>query len=103
MKVAGRGAQVIVLSHDATFLKQVWDKSPTAERVSLTIADHRVQGSKITPIDLEKACQGRTATDIDDLQTYLMAGVGNLLDIVRKMRVVLETYCWTTYPTSFQA
>ena len=94
---------MIVLSHDATFLKQVWDKAPAAERISLTIADHRAQGSKLMPIDLEKACQGRTATDIDDLQTYLTTGAGNLLDIIRKMRVVLETYCCTTYPTCFQA
>jgi wobble nucleotide-excising tRNase len=103
MKVAGKCAQVIVLSHDATFLKQVWDKSPTAGRVALTIADHRAQGSKIMPVDLEHACRGRTATDIDDLQTYLTSGAGGLLDIIRKMRVVLETHCRTTYPGSFQA
>ncbi|SFQ78928.1 AAA family ATPase [Donghicola eburneus] len=103
MKVAGKCAQVIVLSHDATFLKQVWDKSPAAERVALTIADHRAQGSKIMPVDLEHACRGRTATDIDDLQTYLSTGAGNLLDIIRKMRVVLETHCRTTYPGSFLA
>lgn len=103
MKVAGKCAQVIVLSHDATFLKQVWDKSPSAERVALTIADHRAQGSKIMPVDLEHACRGRTATDIDDLQTYLTSGAGGLLDIIRKMRVVLETHCRTTYPGSFLA
>ena len=103
MKVAGRCTQVIVLSHDATFLKQLWDKSPAAERVSLMIADHRSQGSKIMPVDLEKACQGRTATDIDDLQTYLATGAGALIDIIRKMRGVLETYCRTTYSGSFTA
>jgi wobble nucleotide-excising tRNase len=102
-KVAGKCAQVIVLSHDATFLKQVWDKSPAAERVALTIADHRAQGSKIMQVDLEHACRGRTATDIDDLQTYLTTGAGSLLDIIRKMRVVLETHCRTTYPGSFLA
>ncbi|MFN3670393.1 MAG: AAA family ATPase [Bosea sp. (in: a-proteobacteria)] len=103
MKVAGKCAQVIVLSHDATFLKQVWDKSPPSERVSLTIADHRAQGSKIMPVDLDHACRGRTATDIDDLQTYLTTGAGGLLDIIRKMRVVLETHCRTTYSGSFLA
>ncbi len=101
MKVAGTCGQVIVLSHDATFLKQVWDKAPAADRVALTIVDHRAQGSKIMPVDLEKACQGRTATDVDDLQTYLTTGAGALLDVVRKMRVVLETYCRTTYPGCF--
>jgi hypothetical protein len=45
----------------------------------------------------------RTANDIDDLQTYVTNGAGALIDIVRKMRVVLETYCCTTYPTSLQS
>lgn len=101
MKVAGKCAQVIVLSHDATFLKQVWDKSPVAERVALMIADHRTQGSKITRIDLDEACRGRTAEDIDHLQTYLTTGAGVSIDIIRKMRVVLETHCRTTYPSCF--
>ena len=101
MKVAGKCRQVIVLSHDATFLKQIWDKSPLAERAALSLADYRSQGSKITPVDLERACQGRTANDMDDLQAYFVTGAGNRLDIIRKMRVVLETYLRTTYPASF--
>jgi wobble nucleotide-excising tRNase len=100
-RLSGFCEQVIVLSHDATFCKQIWDKSPAGERTALVIADHRAQGSKLLPIDLEKATQGRTATDIDDLQSYLATGAGNLLDVIRKMRVVLETYCRTTYPASF--
>ena len=90
MKLAGIGAQVIVLSHDATFLKQIWDKSGPGDRKALLLADHRAQGTKILPADLEKATQGRTATDIDDLQSFLATGAGNVLDVVRKMRVVLE-------------
>ena len=103
IKVARDCQQVVVLSHDATFLKQIWDKAPTTERVSLTVADQRVLGSKLLPIDLERACQGRTATDIDDLQTFIATGAGALLDLVRKMRVVLETYARTTYPANFEA
>ncbi len=102
-KVGRNCAQIIVLSHDATFLKQVWDKAPAAERVALTLADHRAQGMKIMPVDLERACQGRTATDIDDLLTYLTTGAGAPIDLLRKMRAVLETHCWTTYSTCFQA
>ena len=101
INVAKNCAQVIVLSHDANFLKQVWDKSPASERVSLSITDHRAEGSKILPIDLKRACKGRTAKDIDDLQAFLSTGSGEPLDIIRKMRVVLETYCRTTYPNSF--
>lgn len=101
MRLAGRCAQVIVLSHDAAFLKHLWDRAPAAERTSLVIADQRALGSKIMPVDLEAACRGRTATDMDDLQAFLTTGAGRLLDIIRKMRVVLETYCRTTYPASF--
>lgn len=101
MAVARDCAQVIVLSHDATFLKQVWDKAPHDNRVALGIADHRTQGSKISEVDLERICQGRTATDIDDLQAFMATGAGGLLDLVRKCRVVLETYCKSTYPASF--
>jgi wobble nucleotide-excising tRNase len=103
MAVARDCAQVIVLSHDATFLKQVWDKAPHDSRVAVGIADHRAQGSKMSAIDLERICQGRTATDIDDLQAFMATGAGGLLDLVRKCRVVLETYYKTTYPAAFAA
>jgi hypothetical protein len=94
---------VIVLSHDATFLKQVWDKAPAAERVALAIADHHAQGSKIMPVNLERACDGRTAADIDDLQTYVTSGAGTPRDLIRKLRGVLETHCHITYSAFFQA
>jgi wobble nucleotide-excising tRNase len=103
MKVADKCLQIVVLSHDATFLKQLWDKAAPSERVCVGISDHRSLGSKISEISLDRATQGRTATDIDDLQTYVTNGAGALIDIVRKMRVVLETYCRTTYPASFQS
>jgi wobble nucleotide-excising tRNase len=101
MKAAQSCLQTVVLSHDATFLKQLWDKAPPADRVCVGITDHRSLGSKISVMDLDKATQGRTATDIDDLQTYVTNGSGAVIDIVRKMRVVLETFCRTTYPSSF--
>ena len=102
-KVGKICAQVILLSHDATFLKKVWDKAAADERVALTLADQRAQGVKIMPVELERACQGRTATDIDDLLTFLTTGAGQPPNLIRKMRVVLESYCWTTYPACFQA
>jgi hypothetical protein len=66
VKLASTAAQVIVLSHDATFLKQIWDKSAPGERKALLIADQRAQGSKLLPADLEKATQGRTVEEYSD-------------------------------------
>src|ERR1700722_14399742 len=47
LKIGRRCAQVIVLSHDATFLKQIWEKCEPAERASLALDDHGDDGSKI--------------------------------------------------------
>jgi wobble nucleotide-excising tRNase len=102
IKLAGKCLQVIVLSHDANFLKLTWGKCPPSDRAAVQIADHGQQGSKIIEIDLEKACQGRTATDIDDLQAYVTTSAGQHIDIIRKMRTVLETYMRTTYTSSFE-
>ena len=96
-------AQVIVLSHDAGFLRQVWDKCPTGQRVALQITDHRALGSKIGICNLEEACKGRVASEIDDLLAYLNTGAGKPNDIAKKMRVVLETFCRCAYPNCFDA
>lgn len=92
----GGSAQVIVLSHDPTFLKQIWNKCHSADRVALALANHGQEGTKILRYDLERACQGRTATDTDDLQAFLTHSVGQHIDVIRKMRAVLETYMRST-------
>ncbi len=102
MKIGRTCTQVILMSHDATFLKQLWDKCIPSERAAIGIADHgEQQGSKIVSLDLERATRGRTATDIDHLMTYYNSGVGEALDIIRKMRVVLETFLRTSFPANF--
>ncbi len=95
-------SQVIVLSHDVSFLVELWNKAPSEDRKTLNLVDHRANGSKIMVTDLNNTCKGRTAQDIDDLQSYVTTGTGSPQEIIRKIRVVLESYCWTTYPNSFQ-
>jgi wobble nucleotide-excising tRNase len=94
-------AQVIVLSHDATFLRQVWDKCPPDQRIAIQLTGHRGLGTKIGPCDLDVACKGRVANDTDDLLNFVNTGVGKPHDISRKMRVVLETFCRASYPGFF--
>ena len=52
-------AQVFVLSHDAAFLRQVWDKCADDQRTAIQITDHLALGSKIDSCNLEEACKGR--------------------------------------------
>jgi wobble nucleotide-excising tRNase len=101
-KVGRDCAQVILLSHDVTFLKQVWEKAPASERIALLINDARSLGAKLLPMDIDRACQGRVASEIDDLLTYVTTGAGKPLDLIKKMRIVLETYCRTTFPAYFE-
>ena len=103
IKKLGDGSeQLIVFSHDATFLRQIRDKCNTAECIVLQLADHRSLGMKILACDLDEACRGRAASDLDDLQGYITMGTGRDRDIIRKMRVVLETHCRFTYSGSFE-
>jgi wobble nucleotide-excising tRNase len=101
-KAGDASEQLFVFSHDATFLRQIRDKCNAAECVVLQLADHRSLGVKIMPCDLDEACRGRAASDMDDLQAYVTTGAGKDRDIIRKMRIVLETHCRATYSGSFE-
>ncbi|HYM35849.1 MAG TPA: AAA family ATPase [Steroidobacteraceae bacterium] len=103
MRVARACAQVIVLSHDAQFLKQLWEKCPPAERTAMQFIYHPATGSKIGSFDLDDACRGRAAAELDDLMAFRAAGVGNPREIIKKLRVVLETHFRIAYPGSFVA
>lgn len=103
LAVARAGAQVIVLSHDAHFLKSLWQKSPAAERASAQLIYHQATGTKIQNFDLENACQGRAQQELDDLIAFRRANIGEPRDIIKKLRVVLETHFREMYPAVFDA
>ena len=98
---ANASLQIIVLSHDANFLQQVWNKLPTNERVALQIIFHQATGSKILEFDLEDACRGRARAELDDLLAFRATGAGNLREIIKKLRVVLETFLRSSFPGFF--
>ncbi|MEW6301778.1 MAG: hypothetical protein AB1671_29285, partial [Thermodesulfobacteriota bacterium] len=41
--------------------------------------------------------------EMDDLVAYLASGAGKPRDIIKKMRIILETHCRAAYPGSFVA
>jgi wobble nucleotide-excising tRNase len=102
LRVARRAAQVIVLSHDAGFLKQLWEKCAPESRCAIQISTGPL-GSKIGLFDLDAACRGRAAAELDDLMTFRATGAGNLREIIKKLRVVLETHFRLSYPNAFLA
>ena len=100
-RISERCAQVVVMSHDPRFLLSYWEKCPAADRRAIHVDFTQSLGSKLRPIELDKACQGRLANEMDDLISFCKLGAGNLVDIVKKMRVVLESHCRLTYPGFF--
>ena len=103
MRAAGACAQVVVLSHDAQFLKQLWEKCPPNDRAALQIVYHISTGSKLSAFDLDDACRGRAAAELDDLLAFRATGTGNPREIIKKLRIVLETHLRSTYPGNFLA
>lgn len=100
-RIGKKCAQVVVLSHDAAFLKDVWGKVPPAERTALMIDNARARGCKLMPWAIEHACAGRITAEITDLQAYLTNNEGKPLDIAKKMRPVLEDHCRRAYHGCF--
>lgn len=102
-RLGAKCRQVIVLSHDATFIKQLWEKLPKDNRAPLQLVDGAEAGTKIMPYDIEASCIGRAEAELDDLQLYLTKREGDPLDVVKKMRIVLEAYCRSAYMGYFDA
>jgi wobble nucleotide-excising tRNase len=94
-------AQVVVLSHEATFLKLLWDRVPAADRKTLQLARVGEENTTIAEWDIERAVQARYRSDIDALTRFFSAGNGERMDVIQKIRPVLEGYCRNLYPTQF--
>lgn len=103
IRKGGECAQVVLLSHDPGFLKYAWEKCPGDQRKALQIVDQPTQGAKLMPFDINEACKGRAASELDDLISFDQTREGNGRDIIKKMRVVLETHCRSAYPGCFEA
>ena len=94
-------AQVVLLSHDAGFLKLLWDRVPSGDRKTLQLARVGEENTAIAEWDIEKAAKARYRADLDTLQRFLSLGEGEPRDVIQKLRPVLEGYCRNLYPAQF--
>ena len=94
-------AQVILLSHEPSFLKLLWDRTQPADRKTLQLARVGEENTAIIEWDIERAVQARYRADIDALQRFLSLGEAEPRDVIRKLRPVLEGYCKYLYPKLF--
>ena len=94
-------AQVVLLSHEPSFLKILWDRTQPADRKTLQLARVGEENTAIIEWDIERAVQARYRADLDALQRFLSLGEAEPRDVIRKLRPVLEGYCKYLYPTLF--
>jgi wobble nucleotide-excising tRNase len=76
-------AQVVVLSHEAGFLKLLWDRIPPADRKTLQLARVGEENTTIAEWDIEKAVQARYHADIDTLQRFFSLGAGERMNVIQ--------------------
>ena len=74
---------------------------PGAERKTLQLARVGEENTTIAEWDIEKAVQARYRADIDTLQRFFSLGKGIPMDVIQKLRPLLEGYCRNLYPTQF--
>jgi wobble nucleotide-excising tRNase len=94
-------AQVVLLSHEPSFLKMLWDRVAPADRKTLQLARVGEENTTIVEWDIEKAVQARYKADIDTLMRYYSLGEGEPRDVIQKLRPVLEGFCRNLFPTQF--
>ena len=94
-------AQVVLLSHEPSFLKLLWDRTQPADRKTLQLARVGEENTAIIEWNIERAVQARYRADIDALQRFLSLGEAEPRDVIQKLRPVLEGYCKYLYPTLF--
>lgn len=93
--------QVLVLSHDPSFLKLVWEKVDPASRKTFMLARIGVEHTAIAAWDIHEALKTQFRADLDALKKYYDSAYGHPREVVQKLRPVLEAYCKFLYPSQF--
>jgi wobble nucleotide-excising tRNase len=97
--LCGRCEQVIVMSHDAHFLRRVSTRCPLNQASYEIIFEGPEQWSKARVANLDDLCRSSNDVLIDHLQTYHDKKLGDATQIAPAVRKVLETH----YRRSFSA
>ena len=100
-RLATSSEQLIVLSHDPFFLRDIWDSSPRDSVCALQVARGRV-GSKIAPWDICHETRTPFERSYIVLSDYLGGDYdGDLSDVASRIRPVLEAHLRHKAPSAF--
>ena len=95
--------QVIVLSHDQSFLKRLYDclRVKGLEHKCLRLSRIGQSNTLITEWDIDEATQAQYRADLKALSNFYNGIDGKPREIVGKIRPTLESFCRINCPTQF--
>ncbi len=86
-------AQVIVMSHDSRFLRDLWDQElPTDNRKALWLLPFGHKDTVIAEWPIETDTESEDAANRRVLLSYYHESKGNPRDVIQKLRPVVETH-----------
>ena len=101
LDLAKKGKQVVVLSHDSHFLRRLWDNSAPGDRKALYVHRIRETESTIEEWNIVNATRSEYLQDYFALVKFLDDGQGDLRDLARKIRVLIEENLRMRFPDIF--
>jgi wobble nucleotide-excising tRNase len=100
-RLAKDSKQVIVLSHEASFLRLIYDATSSADVKTLQLARVGLRETMISEWDVVEATRGDYPRDHAVLLRYANEGEGDLRSVARTIRPVLEGYLRFVFPHTF--
>lgn len=94
-------AQLLLFCHDPYFLDLVYSKLCKSKRHCLQLSRAPNNTTTIKEWEIKKETRSKYFKDHEDLLSYQQKNVGDKLDIVRKIRPVLEGYLRYRFPNQF--
>jgi len=101
VELAKRAKQVIVLSHDPRFLRRIWDDTNPVDRKALCVRRVREAESTMEEWEIINATRSEYLQDYFALTKFLQEATGDLRDLARKIRPLLEENLRMRYPDIF--
>ncbi len=98
--VAG-AKQVIVLSHEASFLRQLYELMPTADVKTVQMARVGPDDTLVAEWDVVEATRSDYHKDFLVLQRFVNEGEGEPRSVAKTIRPMLEGYLRMVFPGSF--
>jgi len=91
-KLCGKAMQVVVLSHEKTFLRLLWEKIDQGKMKSIALQAGAPGITAITPFDIEAATQPRHVTERIQIEEFLEGEQHEPKYIRTRLRTVCEDF-----------